>query len=74
MENEIVRSPCISYCKKNKNGICEGCYRSVDEIRNWLKMSNEERRQVLKNCDERIEALPEKVRKFVRDRNKIYQS
>jgi predicted Fe-S protein YdhL (DUF1289 family) len=28
-------SPCIDICKLNENNICEGCFRSIEEIKNW---------------------------------------
>jgi predicted Fe-S protein YdhL (DUF1289 family) len=31
-----VPSPCISLCKMNRDtGICEGCFRTIDEIVAW---------------------------------------
>jgi len=46
-------SPCIHVCVQDKNGICIGCYRSVEEIRMWWKSSDKEKLQILKNADER---------------------
>ena len=41
-------SPCISVCQiDNKTGFCLGCRRSLDEIRDWIIMSPEERQRVL---------------------------
>jgi len=34
-------SPCVSICTMDDNGQCMGCRRTVDEIRNWAKMSPE---------------------------------
>lgn len=30
-----------------------GCHRSMEEISNWILLSNDEKRQVLKNAEER---------------------
>lgn len=46
-----IPSPCIHVCVQDKNNVCIGCYRSVDEIRKWWKCSDEEKLQILKNAD-----------------------
>lgn len=50
---ERVPSPCISICALDSNDICIGCARSGQEIINWGKMSNDERKEVLKKTVER---------------------
>jgi uncharacterized protein len=41
-------SPCISVCQiDNKTGLCIGCKRNLDEIRDWIIMTPEERQRVL---------------------------
>ncbi len=41
-------SPCISVCQiEEATGWCLGCRRSIDEIRDWMIMSPEERQRVL---------------------------
>lgn len=30
-----VASPCVSICNINDSGLCEGCFRTIDEIREW---------------------------------------
>jgi len=43
-----VASPCINVCRMNPHtGLCEGCYRTLDEIAAWSAMSPEEKRAVL---------------------------
>jgi predicted Fe-S protein YdhL (DUF1289 family) len=45
---EEVASPCINVCRMNpETALCEGCYRTLDEIAGWSGMSAEERRVVL---------------------------
>lgn len=35
-------SPCISVCRMSpSSGLCEGCWRTLDEIRRWGGMSDE---------------------------------
>tara|TARA_B100001057_G_C22165490_1_gene687326 strand:+ start:166 stop:336 length:171 start_codon:yes stop_codon:yes gene_type:complete len=38
-----IESPCIKVCTL-KDGVCIGCGRTQDEIRDWTIMTNEERR------------------------------
>ena len=41
-------SPCISVCQiDNATGLCIGCKRNLDEIRDWIIMAPEERQRVL---------------------------
>lgn len=40
-------SPCISICKMNpRTGLCEGCFRTIDEIAQWSSATEERKRQV----------------------------
>lgn len=48
-----VRSPCVSICALDDDDICTGCQRSGSEITRWGRMSNDERRAVLVQCQER---------------------
>ena len=48
MTADEVASPCINVYRMNPDtGLCEGCYRTLDEIAAWSGMSAEERRAVL---------------------------
>ena len=43
-----VPSPCISVCQvDNATGQCIGCYRTIDEIRDWPIMTADEKTDVL---------------------------
>ncbi len=46
-ENPTIPSPCVSICLLDKQDICRGCYRSGEEIRGWIMMSDVERLEVL---------------------------
>jgi predicted Fe-S protein YdhL (DUF1289 family) len=47
-------SPCISVCRLDEAaGWCAGCYRTIDEIRDWIIMTAEERHAVLARVAER---------------------
>ena len=45
--DEVVPSPCVSVCRMSADGgMCEGCFRSLDEIRRWSGLDTLERRVV----------------------------
>jgi len=47
-KRDEIQSPCIKICVVHPEArICTGCYRSIDEITRWSKMSNEERASVM---------------------------
>ncbi|WIX04879.1 DUF1289 domain-containing protein [Pseudomonas sp. AR5] len=48
-----VASPCVSICALDEQDICIGCQRTTLEITRWGQMSDDERREVLRRCDER---------------------
>lgn len=48
-----INSPCISICALDEEDVCVGCHRTVDEIRGWMAMDNDERQAVLKQSHER---------------------
>ncbi|NJN45570.1 MAG: DUF1289 domain-containing protein [Candidatus Competibacteraceae bacterium] len=51
-------SPCINVCKlDNSTGLCEGCFRTLDEIAAWSGYSAAEKRQVLDRLEERCERV-----------------
>ncbi|HHX33955.1 MAG TPA: DUF1289 domain-containing protein [Gammaproteobacteria bacterium] len=48
-----VKSPCISLCALDINDICMGCQRTGNEISGWGTMDNQQRREVLKQAEQR---------------------
>jgi uncharacterized protein len=41
-------SPCISVCQIDPmTGWCIGCYRNIDEIRDWIILPPDERQKIL---------------------------
>ena len=51
-------SPCISICKMNpQTGLCEGCFRTIEEIAQWSSATEEMKRQVWVEIKRRQEAL-----------------
>ena len=49
-----IPSPCKGICQVDNRGYCLGCLRSRDERFRWLKMSDDEKRKVLKLCRQRL--------------------
>lgn len=45
-------TPCVGLCKMD-DGQCQGCGRTLDEIRRWKDMTQEERAEVMKKISER---------------------
>jgi len=53
-----VKSPCRNICTLDEKGKCIGCFRKLDEIANWSVYTDDEKRQVLKLLELRMQ-LPE---------------
>lgn len=52
MEKSKISSPCIKVCRLNDK-LCVGCYRTIDEIREWSRMTLEEKHLVIDKCEVR---------------------
>ncbi len=49
-----IASPCVSHCQlDDRIGLCAGCYRDIDEIRDWPIMTAQEKLVVLARVAER---------------------
>lgn len=55
--SDKVRSPCVSVCALDENNVCIGCHRTGDEILRWTQMTNDERRDVLREVAKREEKV-----------------
>jgi predicted Fe-S protein YdhL (DUF1289 family) len=52
-----VPSPCISVCRMSEaSGLCEGCFRTLDEIARWSGMSEADKREVWNRIEVRMAA------------------
>lgn len=50
----MIESPCINVCKMDDaTGLCQGCYRSLDEIAAWAMASDDAKRQILVAVEQR---------------------
>lgn len=48
-----IPSPCRGICQSDERGYCRGCMRSQDERFNWIKLSDPQKRDVLRLCRQR---------------------
>ena len=49
-----VSSPCIGVCTiDDSNGFCLGCYRTIDEIKTWWDMAQQEQKNLLADLEQR---------------------
>lgn len=48
-----IPSPCVSICAMDSKDQCIGCYRTAEEIRDWLLMEDDERMEVIERAAER---------------------
>ena len=45
--DEVIPSPCISVCRMTEDrSRCEGCFRTIDEIRAWAAADSAQRRAI----------------------------
>ncbi len=47
-------SPCISVCLLDENDICQGCYRSANEITDWFMADAREKKEILQRSRQRL--------------------
>jgi predicted Fe-S protein YdhL (DUF1289 family) len=53
-----VESPCVKLCVVHpETRLCTGCYRSIDEIGAWSRMTPEERRSIMAELPSRAGSL-----------------
>ena len=53
-----IASPCINICRMSATtGLCEGCFRSLDEIARWSRHDDAEKLRVLELVARRRAAL-----------------
>jgi hypothetical protein len=51
-----VQSPCIRNCCLDDSLICLGCFRSLEEIKDWGVAGDDRRRIILRSAQQRREA------------------
>jgi uncharacterized protein len=48
-----VPSPCISVCRLDEQKVCTGCFRHVEDIREWRAATDERRREIVRQAEQR---------------------
>lgn len=57
-KRDEVQSPCVKLCVVHpEERICVGCYRSIDEISAWSRLTPEERRAIMAELPARAPRL-----------------
>ena len=55
----MVQSPCINICKMDAaNGLCTGCWRTLDEIATWSRLDDAVRTAILAAVQQRRQNQP----------------
>ncbi len=49
----VVESPCIRNCCLDDDLICLGCFRSLEEIKEWTVAAADRQRSILSNAERR---------------------
>jgi uncharacterized protein len=58
MKNQsTVESPCVGVCQYNDEEVCQGCFRTSQEITDWFDMSNAEKEKIITLLPVRMEEL-----------------
>ncbi len=53
-----VQSPCIGVCVVDDgNQLCQGCFRTLDEIQDWWDLDNDQKQKVVEEASQRATAL-----------------
>jgi uncharacterized protein len=56
---ENIPSPCVSVCKMTADiAVCQGCLRSMDEIRFWSTSTDLQKKAVWARIEQRLQSLP----------------
>jgi len=50
-----VPSPCVSVCRMDaSSGLCEGCWRSLEEIAGWSRLPDADKRAIWARIEARV--------------------
>ena len=56
-----AKSPCVDICRfEGKTGLCVGCLRTLIECREWVKMKDNRRHQIIRDRPRREAKLMER--------------
>jgi predicted Fe-S protein YdhL (DUF1289 family) len=49
MKTATASTPCTRVCALDRDGVCLGCHRTVDEIVRWRDMDESERQRLMRD-------------------------
>jgi len=64
-----MNSPCVRNCCLNDNDVCLGCFRTLEEIREWSGLDNEQQAQVIQRSQLRRKQHKTHYDSFYKPRN-----
>ena len=53
MDERGPSSPCLNICTLDERGVCRGCYRTLEEIAGWTRMTPADQWATVQRADER---------------------
>lgn len=53
MNSTDIESPCIRNCCLNEQDVCIGCFRSLEEIKQWHRATQSEKQEILTTAQNR---------------------
>jgi predicted Fe-S protein YdhL (DUF1289 family) len=53
MDERGPASPCLNICSLDGRGICRGCFRSIEEIAGWTRMTAPEQWAAVERAEAR---------------------
>ena len=61
-----IKTPCIKVCVVDgESGLCLGCFRKLNEVAGWAKLTDEERERIMAELPQRRSLIrPEKLGLF----------
>ena len=61
-----IKTPCVKVCVVDgESGLCMGCYRRLNEVAGWAKLSDAEREAIMGELKDRRSLIrPEKLAMF----------
>lgn len=60
LTGQTIPSPCVKQCTLNEQNVCIGCWRNLEEIKQWAVTNDGIRKKVLSNIKKR-QQLAEKI-------------
>ncbi len=53
MDERGPSSPCLNICTLDGQGVCRGCFRTLDEIAGWIRMTPADQWATVERADAR---------------------